>query len=221
MKQNRRHTNARQARADAAYDRFLKILKWVLIVAICYVIVNVSIKIVYNIFRLDGSLPMEGHSVIADEHWLVANHGTTASPSYFKYAEVDTPPGYSRQDSELLSDPNESDFLFVAENAQDQVDQIYVAVATQEYEQAALSARDRILLFYSGCIAQEVTMETMGQHSLYVFDYEYESDGQKTRSLNAYIDTGTRSVLISLTDKGEQDLHACLEDMLSFIHIQR
>ena len=64
----------KKSKFDRAYETFLKILMWVLITFVAYVLVNVSIKTIVPLLHLDGSLPMKNGKVIADETELIHTH---------------------------------------------------------------------------------------------------------------------------------------------------
>lgn len=206
----------KKSKFDRAYETFLKILMWVLITFVAYVLVNVSIKTIVPLLHLDGSLPMKNGKVIADETELIHNQGTSAHPRYFSYGKVRPIPGYKRETESLLADSNESDFLFRREEGTQGPDQIYFAVTTKEAETAAEEARERILGFYQNAEAQmlEKCRGTAGEYIKFTYTYRKE-DGSDCYGCNVYLTGKEKAVLIAMLSGESCDWNAEIEKVFS------
>lgn len=214
-------SKSKKQRADAAYERFLHILKWVLCIAAAYVVLNISYKIIWNTFHLDGSLPVKDGRVQASDHDLIANHGTRASPKYFAYARINTPEGYTHKDSGILNDSNETDFLFSASNPETAVDQIYVAVASSTHEVSAATAQQLFKDGFEACEVQPITNRTLCGRNAITFAYQYTQNGVTKYGLNAYFDTDPYAIVLSLTDTEAEQFETCLQSAEEWLRITR
>lgn len=206
---------------NAVYERFLHILKWMLIAVGIYVILNVSYKVIWHTFRLDGSLDVKDGVVQAADDELIANHRTEAAPKYFTYAKVNMPDGYTRKDSGILSDANETDFLFLANDPDNMVDQIYVAVAAGTREVSVSAAQQLYKDGFEDCDVQSITAGMLFGRQISSFTYRYSQNSVEKYGMNVYFDTTPYAVVVSLTDTEPDELEACLEGVEKWLVLTR
>ena len=214
-------SKGKRQRAEAAYERFLHILKWTLIVATAYVALNVGHKVIWNAFHPDGSLSVKDGVVQAEADDLIVNHGTQAAPRYFAYARVSTPSGYTRRDSGILNDHNETDFLFLANNPEADVDQIYVAISSHTCETAATAAQQLFENGFEACVVQPIATGMLCDTYTCSFSYQYIQDDTTRYGLNVYFDTKPYAVVLSLTDTEADKLESCLQSAKDWLAITR
>lgn len=221
MKRSHYRKPAKKRKGEIAYARFLQCCKWALILFGCYVVANVSFKFLWNHFHLDGSLPVVDGRVVCEENWLVRNHRSSANPKCFQYAVVDTPEGYDRLDETLCADPNETDFLFAAQEPSSAADQIYIATTALSYIDAAEDALIRLKGLYPQADFSDISSERFEGKDFCYFSYQYVDDGLAYSALNAYFDTGTHSVLISIADSSSADLRDALTVCIESVRFTR
>ena len=207
----------KKSKADKAYETFLKILMWVLIAFAAYILVNVSIKTIVPLLHLDDSLPIKNGKFVADELELVHNQGTIAHPKYFSYGKVNPIPGYRKDEESLLSDSNETDFLFHREEGVQGPDQIYFAVSTKAAQEAAEDACERIAGFYQNAEVQppQNGKETDVGYVQFTYTYRRE-DGSDCYGCNVYLTGNENAVLIAMISDEALDWGREIEKALSY-----
>ena len=213
----------KEKKFDVIYEKVLNIVLIVLGAALAVLLLVKGGTALWQGLHLDGSLPIKQQAVVAEENWLVKNTGTSIKPHCFKFGEVGEIEGYTRNVTESTNSYHyDQGYTFTAEDPDNAVDAVNVAITTGGIDEIPQKARDLYTGMLPGCEMSDLQEETWNGRTAKWFSYNYtnEESGEPEYGLVYYVDaTKDNAVFVLAYDKQDADLRAAVDQVLNVLTI--